>query len=474
MTLISAQGRGEIENISPYDYRPITLKGAIQQALQKNHNQELRTYNREILDLQWKDSWATFWLPNINLTLNVDTHRIMRLRNATGLAGHNTTTPGGNFSLNFGQYTVFNWGKDYLTFLNTKQRYRRNVQVLTEDERELKHTVVENYYNMVTERQKLEAYKTYLVHASMAYRLAKEKVAAKKVSSQEYYQTRTLYLKAQKSYHDSQRELNSFHERMAYLIDDDINVRYILSEEVKFSKIDQSMNKLVKVAMKNNPDVLSAISTKDNAERSYEVTKRDNLALPRFTIDLGAYNQGWGTGIYGQSYVGATGNRNLEIVGTLTATWTIVGQNGLLNRRRTQQSNLQLKHAKRSQHNQEDFASYNVSNYYNRIKNYEKTFELAKEKAITAEKTYNIVLNNYTLRRTSFLNFLHALEDLTDAKIDHLSTLNSHAIEKVNLARICGVEDFPGDLFENSISKKILREENQIEVEEIKNTNKRN
>ena len=102
--------------------RPLSLGGAIQQGLQQNHNQINRGHQKEVLELAWKDTWSAFWLPDIDLNLSITPHRLAQFRQSDGMVGSIDRNTGGSLSLNLGQYTLFNWGKDYLQFLNDKQK----------------------------------------------------------------------------------------------------------------------------------------------------------------------------------------------------------------------------------------------------------------------------------------------------------------------------------------------------------------
>ena len=103
--------------------KPLSIGGAIQQGIQQNHDQINRQFQKDIIEIDWKDQWSAFWLPDINLSLSITPHRIAQLRRTSALVGSRARNTGGQFSLNLGEYSLFNWGKDYLGYLNTKQTY---------------------------------------------------------------------------------------------------------------------------------------------------------------------------------------------------------------------------------------------------------------------------------------------------------------------------------------------------------------
>jgi outer membrane protein TolC len=441
------------KGISNYHYKPISLKAAIQQGVQKNHAVGMRDHQRGILNLSWQGQWSAFWLPSIDLTMSVDPYRILRIRNSTDLDGAQSKHTGGGLALTFGEYSVFNWGKDYMAYLNNKQIFKRGLQSLTESDRQLKFDIITNYSNLVTQYQVLATQKLFLRHASYVYKLTKEKIAAKKISGQEYYQTRVLYMKAYQAYLEAKRRWINDNEKLAFLIDDEPSTRYILNEELKFIHLEKELVNLTNVGRKNSPQVLSAFSQKKVAQRSYEIARRENMALPDFKINLGAFTQSYNTGQSDQFFGNFSGNKNLEVTASLTATWNIVGVDGFLNNRKLQNAHLQRQLSTRSLKRQEDMMSYLISNYYHQVKNYEKQVKLSIEQESTAESAYNITFNNYTLRKTSFLNFLHSLQDLTSTKVGYLERKRDHLNTKVQLASVVGIPDFPGNLFENHVSK---------------------
>ena len=441
------------KGISNYNYKPISMKAAIQQGIQKNHGVGIRDHQRGVLNLTWEGQWSAFWLPTIDFTMSVDPYRILRLRNSTDLVGAQSKHTGGSLALNFGEYNIFNWGKDYLAYLNNKQDFKRGIQSLTESDRQLKFDVITAYSNLVSQYQILLAQRLFLRHASYVYKLTKEKIAAKKISGQEYYQTRVLYMKAYQEYLEAKRNWINDNEKLAFLIDDEPSTRYIVSEELRFIHLEKELLSLMDVGKKNSPRVLTAYSQKKIAERSFEIARRENMALPEFNINLGAFSQTYATGQSDQLFGNFTGNKNLEVIASLTATWNIVGVDGFLNKRKLQNAKLQRQISDRRLKQQEDMMSYLVSNYYHQAKNYEKQVKLSQEQEKTAESAYNITFNNYTLRKTSFLNFLHSLEDLISAKVGHLENKRDHLNTKVQLAAVIGIPDFPGNLFENHVSK---------------------
>jgi outer membrane protein TolC len=430
--------------------KPLSLGGAIQQGTQQNHDQINREFQKEIIEIDWKDQWSSFWLPEINLSLSINPHRIAQLRRTSALVGSQSRNTGGQFSLNLGQYSLFNWGKDYLGYLNSKQSYRRNKQNLIEQKRELKFSIVEDYSDLVTSKNRLKTYKKILRHASYAYRMAKEKVEAKKLSLQNYYMIRTLYLESYENYISEKRYYQSANEKLAFTLDDEVNTRYSINEDIKFKRVLTPLSTFFDFARNNNPGILQTYTNQKISERNLEIARRENLGLPEFTIDLGAFSRTTTTVSQNQGYSGGTsGNENLEIIATLNATWALVGENGFLNQRKLSRANLNNRSATRLYKKAVDQNLYLLTNAYQRLKTYEEQWEVTQTKMISAKTGYEITLEKYNRSKTTFLNFLQNLTDYAQAEVALADLINNHLKEKVNLARYSGIDDLPDLLFEH-------------------------
>ena len=451
------------EEFIKLNYLPLSIKAVIQQGIQKNYDQQLRRQDKELLQLEWDGNWEKFWLPTVDIKLSILPHQLAQLKSPDGTGVTFPKASTGIFGVNFGEYKIFNWGKDYLAYLNTKQEFVRNNQILTEKERELRFNLIELYSKLITQKKNLEAYQIALRHNSYIYRLAKEKLPTKKISLQRYYQIRTLYLRAYNQYYESKRELESTHEQLAFLLEDDANTRYNTSEKINYRPVSLSFEEVKETALNNNPAVVQAASDRLITERKLEIAHRENLPLPEISIDLGMSYLGWSANARALDHASATTlNNNLEIAASVNATWNIIGFDGLLNRRKVSKARISDNRAKKVIEQKEDYAIYQLANTFQRLKNYEDQYKIAHEQLNSSQKAYDLILDAYGKNKTSFLNFLTGLEQMTEGMVNYNSLIYYHFLEKINLARITGIPDFPGHYFEDMIIKDDLVSSNTL------------
>ena len=70
-----------------------------------------------------------------------------------------------------------------------------------------------------------------------------------------------------------------------------------------------------------------------------------------------------------------------------------------------------------------------------------------------ARKVFDKVIDNYISGKTRVTNVKQTLEELKLASVQYEATKYNHLVEKLNLAKLMGVDDFPGEKFERLVEK---------------------
>lgn len=430
------------------EYRPFSLREAIDQGLRKNYGQQERQLQGRLLDINWEDARDGFWLPNINLSLISAEHRIARLKEGNQNSNSYARKPDGTLALELGEYTIFNWGKDYLDYLNSKTSIFRSKENLGELRRDLKHEIIIKYFEVNFYQSMLASRKEYLRHSSFIYRLAREKVALKKIAREEYYQARSLYLAAQSAYQEALNLKIVADESLSRLLNEKAGIRFILKDDLDYVKLKVGQDEVMSFAEDKNSQVLNSKAEVENAQRTHERVLKENLPLPKFSLNLGAYTHSFGRNQNRTNYETYAGNSNLEVVATINATWSITGPGGLFNNRRNEASAInkyiafnQLAEAK---HN----ARSNAMTYFSNVKYFEDQMTVLEARSPTLEKSFDQVMESYLNKKVDFWDFRHALEEKIQTDIFSAQVKYEHLRNKVLLAQTMGIEDFPGENFE--------------------------
>lgn len=431
-------------------FKSLKLNDVIEQGIRKNYDQEIRKQNEVLTDLNFDSAKRTFWYPDVKLVLSTNNQLISLLRKSSRAQTANAPTiPTGYLGLSIGDYTLFNWGKDYALYLNTKTTYERNKQIYSEAKRELKLDLITNYFDLITTKNIEKIRQDQLRHASFVYRLNKEKITIGKTSQQDYYQARNEYLRAQSDFHDAKMKSDIADESMSYLIADPVGTKYVLNEALDYRRIKISLEDSINFAAKQNPTLLNNQANIANAERSYDVAQKENLPLPKFSMNLGAYNKKFGPTTNSTVYETYSGNGNIELIASVNATWDLSGPDGLFNSSKLAKGRINKELATFELTKNKHFTESSVEETYKNIISYQNQMLILEARIPSVQKTFDIVLENYLSGKAKFNDFHLALLDLSETKTYYENLKLSHLKAKISLAKLLGMEDFPGENFEH-------------------------
>ncbi len=431
-------------------FKALTLNDALEQGLRENFDQQIRNYQNTQIELNWLDTDTEFWFPTISLTLSSSTQRIGTIRDGDTEPVKSSNLPGGTVSLNIEDYTVFNWGKDYLAYLNSKETYQREKQQLDEKKRDLRHEIIKSYFESIFYHQVEKIKRVQLRHASFLYSMNREKVTLKKVTKREYYQARSEYLRSQNEFYEARLNSSKADEALAKLLKDEAGTRYIYREKLNYLPIKTTLEEATRISTKENSNVKDAVVDLHKASRNLDITNRENLPLPKFTMNLGAYTHTFGRQAWATRYsTGSANDTDIELVATVNATWTISGAGGLFNSRKTKLSSIDKMISQKKLDQAKFSARSDVRSYYHGLEQLQNEMKVLGARTVSLQKMFDTALEDYLNKRGDFQDFRQSLLEMTETDVLYEYTKFRHLQEKVNLANTMGLEDFPGENFED-------------------------
>jgi outer membrane protein TolC len=431
------------------DARTINLRQVLEEGLRKNPYEQIRKHNRAKVELVFDNAFESFWYPNMNLFLQTDPQRINRL--VTDNSGTSTTnpSPAGIFGLEIGDYTVFNWGRDYLDYLNSKNTFERSKQRLNEERRKLRFGLISQYFNVIRIKNLLRVKRDQLRQSSFAHRMAKEKLNLGKIKVQEFYQTKTEFLRAQTDYQELLFHVTSEEEILANLLGDDPRASYRPEEQLHFKNLNVDQGDALKSALSFAPAYLEAKMNLENSARSYQKTLKDNMPLPKFSVNLGAYTYDYNNlGAVNNYNTDPYGNRNIDLVASINMKWAIFGDGGLFNTRTNQLSFLDKRIAEIGFFNTKRELEVKIKNIFKTVRFLENKVQFAQFQSANAQKTLDSAMDNYLAGRSTFPDIKLALDGYVESQITLENAKFTHLLKKLELADLMGLEDFIGDNFE--------------------------
>lgn len=428
----------------------LTLEEAISKGLRKNFQQKTREYQKEIIELNWKDTFDGFWFPQLSLSVNTAPHRLESLYGDTD-DNALPNTPSGFVGLEFDDYTVFNWGKDYLAYLNAQATYERQNQALKEQKRALRFQIIDQYFNLARLKNIRSIKKSQLRHTSFIYRLSKEKLELGKIARQQFLQGKAEFLRAHKEFQEVNVLVSQNEEKLAQLLGDELTTSYTLVNQLKFSPLTIKKAESINYAGMRSPALLQAKTDLENANRSYDRTLKENLPLPKISVRLGAYrhqfsNQG------AQDTVSTYGDsRNVEVAASINMRWAIFGAGGLMNSRDRERSYFNKRIAEINFTESRRDVKVTISTLHRQISHLEETVKAARARLQNARELFDTTLDRYISGKTSFPDMKIVLDSLISSEEQLESAKYEHLAQKLDLANISGLDDFPGEKFDNLV-----------------------
>jgi outer membrane protein TolC len=447
--------RSEQGNEKDNQGRVLDLRSVIEEGFRRNPLEQIRGQQKEQIDLLKTDVFQKFWFPTVGLELQTSNHRIDRFRqssqNTPGMGAQQA--PNGSLGLVIDEYTLFNWGRDYLQYQNEKQVLNRQGQQLTEARRRLKFSLINQYFNLIRFKEILRIKAEQLRQTSFIHRLARQKLQLRKIQTQEYYQTRSEYLRSQTEYQQALFEVGIEEEKMANFLGDEYQGSYRSFEQLKFITINTTMEEALKYAQEQSQPYRDAKVAYDVASRSYEKTLKDNLPLPKFAFNLGTYRTGFDPEGTSWNFETTDGNRNVELVASINMRWTLLGEGGFFNARENQQSYLNKRITEINFFNTRRELEVKIRTIYKTVRFLEQKVEIAQFQHKNAQSNYDSALDNYNAGRTTYADIKLAIDNLVNSHINTENVKYEHLLKKLELADFMGLEDFPGENFESLASR---------------------
>ncbi len=430
--------------------RAIDLRSLLEEGFRRNPFEQIRGQQREQIELLKTDLWQKFWLPTVSLELDTSNHRIDRFRESNqstpNMGAQNAPT--GSLGLVIDEYTLFNWGREYLEYQNSKQTLQRANQKLSEARRRLKFSLINQYFNLIRTKEIKRIRQEQLRQTSFIHRLAREKLQLRKIRAQEYYQTRSEYLRSQTDYQESLFDVSLQEEELANLLGDEWRGSYSTNEQLKYISVNTSLEEALKLAENQSVDYRDAKLQYDNASRSYEKTLKDNLPLPKFSFNLGTYRTGFDPEGSSWLYQTTPGNRNIELVAAIDMKWNLLGEGGFFNSRNNQQAFLNKRIAEINYFNIKRQLEVKIRTIYKTLRFLEQRVQISQFQHKNAQSNYDSVLDNYIGATATYADIKLAIDNLVNSHINTENVKFEHLLKKLELADYMGLEDFPGETFE--------------------------
>jgi outer membrane protein TolC len=435
----------------PDETKFISLRLVVEEGLRNNLGEKLRRFQKEEFQLNWDMAHDKFWFPKLSLSLQTNPQLVDKFYTNNDLGNGTPRTPNGLLSLGFEDYSVFNWGKDYIDYVNAQNTFSRRTRAIKEQQRSLRFALIAGYFKFIWSNRIVEVKKRQLRHTSFIYRLAKEKSSSRKIGSQEFLQSKAEYLRSHAEYHESLIQKSEAQQELAELMGDRAQTNYRVTEQLRFKTLSILQRESFNLGTANNPNLLESKYSMENMQRDFDKRLKDNMPLPQFTVNLGAYQKSFSTAGTDDGLYTDTSNRNIELKASINASWTLWGEEGWLNSRLVKKQYLTKRKAETTFYDAKRKVYLDIRSLHQQITYFEKKFEANSAQFKNAQNAFDKALDNYIGSKTPFINVKHLLDEYVKSFTEMETSKYKHMVYKLKLAETIGIDDFPGENFENLV-----------------------
>jgi outer membrane protein len=413
--------------------RILTLDEAIANALQKNYDIILSRNDSAMAAIDYSYRGAAF-LPRINGNVGTlwnnnsqkQTLSDGTKRNKSGLRSNNITS---QLALS---WTLF----DGLKMFATRDKLEQLLQL---GELEIKNqvvntvaTVINNYYNIVRQKQQLSAIEEQMSIDSERVRLAQYRLDIGVGIKPDLLQSK-IDLNAQKA---AQLQQLALIEQLREQLNQAIGLtQFTMYEVVDTITINPgiSLGETLNASEKNNPAVLAAKKNIDIANFTLKERKADLFPTVSFNS---AYNFNRTTNQAVINNFSTLFNQTHGFNYGFTATVPIL--NGFNTRRLIKQAKWNIDYQSIFYENQRSVTSLNVINAFQSYEQQKKALALEEENILLARENLDIVFQTYKLSAATLLQLKEAQNSLADAQNRLIAARYNAKVSETELLRLSG------------------------------------
>ncbi|MCO4755088.1 MAG: TolC family protein, partial [Bacteriovoracaceae bacterium] len=295
--------------------------------------------------------------------------------------------------------------------------------------------------------------KSQLRHTSFIYRLSKEKLGLGKIKRQEFLQSKEEFLRSHQEFQDINAQVALAEEELAQVLGDELSTTYTLTNQLKYAPLNIAKDESINFAHLGSPELKQAKVELANANRTFEKTLKENLPLPKLSVRLGAYRHSFSNQGSNDSVTTYGDGRNVEIAASINMKWSIFGSGGFFNSRVRERSYFDKRIAEINFTEAKRDVRVAIVTFHRRIAHLEQKVEAAQARLRNSRALFDLALDRYISGKTSFPDIKLALDSLVGTEQSYEQAKYEHLAQKLNLANASGIDDFPGEKFDNLVLK---------------------
>ncbi len=425
----------------------LSLKDAVLRAMESNKDLKENKLSLQSSEISYNDAWDQMYIPQINLALNTSASKtIAPISKGVDYnpAYENHGYPSSFAGVSLGEYTLFNFGKDKITFDQAKLEWERNKEIFEEQKRSVRFSVINAFWSLKSKLNKLDGYEHSVEIASVIVKLLESRVMMNKATWTDVSSSNVDLMNVKNFRDKAKTEAMGALYSLNVLLGDEVGTRYQIDEEIIFLPIKVTEEVLYETYLKESPNIKNARKDLLKAHMSLELSEKNQLPLP--SVKFSGVTVGYGNNLYGGKLDPYTqyGSKNFEVSAGVNFTMPLTGPGGLFGNRKVEYYKIQRETNEIHIANIANKDRQQIFDYIQNIRQYEQTIEnnrqSYKDSMVVLQSIFDGMLKQQVFSR---LDVRDAINQARDREQELNDALITHLYNKTQLAAFIGVDYLP-------------------------------
>lgn len=420
----------------------LTLERAISKAIEKNPGAQTQRMDLRKSELDYNDAWDDMYLPRIALSVNATSEftvgDIEKTPEKRQPSLHGFPSPTAKISL--GEYTVFSFWRDWITFEKSRLDWVRSQQSYTESMRKFRFSISKAYFETKIAQDNYEYAKRFysLSETILALMRSRERLGKATqedlTSSQQDMLTKKIELgNALTSFQSKSFSLNQ-------LLGDAAGTEYLLVSDPEFEPIPFELDQIISIFRESSPTMRDLRKDLRKNELELDSAQKDRLPLPEIKfsgLEMSYSNE------YSQlsREFNTTAGTQLNLSASISLTLPLLGKGGFFKHRPLEKAKIDVDKQLLKFRNTQNETEVKVGNLLRGIKQSEQNVRDYKQSLNSSSSILESLMSNGATGKSDLrLKFRDALQQmrsdqaaLADANLDYMSS-------KFDLYELIGVD----------------------------------
>lgn len=447
------------EKASRSPSRILSLDDAIQAAYDRNRTIQQAKLVFEDAQLTYDNAWDAMFMPSISLTLSSTAYstigRFARSE-AANLEGNTRTAtnahgfPDSSAALSLGEYTLFNFWRDQLTYENARLSYERAKETLEEAKRTVKFEVIGAYFNLKTAVEQLDVARRSVKISRAILKLIQSRKRIGKASSTDVSSAKVDLLIEKNNFNDTASTVRTAKWALNQLLADPVGSNYRLKSLLKYNLLRMSKRQAFETFLANSATIKDARMLVLQGQNNLKLAQKNRLPLP--TVSLSGVTFTYGDTYYGGSFSRTTTSRtfegNFNISASVSLTLPILGEGGLFSHRTVASARIFRDSAEVSYRQSTQTGYTTILTTIDSILREQTNIKNQKEAFDENSSVLDSLFSGLASGEISRLELRDAITRARLSEFELKASILNHLNQKLALADLIGVNELPGDSFQ--------------------------